>query len=144
MRLCRLIYSSYAVPNLNYPDLRDIMEKSEQNNQQIGLTGMLCYGDGMFLQILEGGREAVNRTYQRICNDQRHYNLEIIECVEVEHRLFPVWSMKTVQLGSYYPERVKELLLKYSPSTTFLPQRMSTSQCLHFMLELRTLYQTTS
>jgi GTP cyclohydrolase I len=31
-----------------------------------GVTGVLCYADGIFLQVLEGGRGAVNALYNRI------------------------------------------------------------------------------
>jgi hypothetical protein len=142
MRLCRLIYSSQAVPSLQYSDLLDIMEKSEQNNLPVGLTGMLCYGDSMFLQVLEGSREMVNRTYHRIVNDKRHFNPEIIECSEVDRRHFAVWSMKTVQLGSYFPDKVKDMMLRYSTTANFMPPAMSPKQCMEFMLELQALYQT--
>jgi len=140
MRICRLMYSSYAAPNLNYPDLLDIMQKSEINNIPAGLTGMLCFGDDIFLQVLEGGRKAVSQTYHRIAQDQRHFGAEIIECVEVDSRLFSTWSMKTIQLGDYFPEKIKELILKYSPSSTFIPSTMSPKQCLDFMLEVQALY----
>ncbi|BAZ86377.1 BLUF domain-containing protein [Dolichospermum compactum] len=56
MSLYRLIYSSYGQSNLGYHDLKDIMEKSEKNNQFDGVAGLLCYGDSVFLQILEGDR----------------------------------------------------------------------------------------
>ncbi len=139
MRLCRLIYSSHAIPNLQYRDLLDIMQKSEQNNILVGLTGILCFGDDMFLQVLEGGRKAVSQTYHRITQDQRHYDPEIIECVEVDQRHFSTWSMKTVRLGEF-PDKIKELLLKYSPSPIFKPNLMNPKQCLEFTLEVQALY----
>lgn len=141
MSLCRLVYSSQGIPALQYPDLMDIMQKSEKNNPPVGLTGMLCFGDSMFLQVLEGDRQAVSNTYHRIAKDPRHLNFAIIECVEADQRLFGAWSMKTVQLGSYFPDRVKEIVLKYSPNSGFDPSSMSARQCLQFMLDLQALYR---
>ncbi len=141
MSLCRLIYSSYAKPNLEYHDLRAIMEASERNNKQDGITGMLCYGDSMFLQILEGDRRAVSHTYHRIAADNRHYAPELIECSPIEGRLFTAWAMRAVNLIDLAADRGKHLILKYSGSMTFKPAAMSPSQCLNFMQELHELQQ---
>ena len=136
MSLCRLTYCSSAIPNLEYPDLKDIMEKSQKNNSSLGITGMLCYGNSMFLQILEGDRKRISNTYARIAKDQRHFDAEIIECSEIEHRLFAEWSMKVSQLGNYASEKIKKLNLKYSSSSTFSPIVMNSQQCLNFLIEL--------
>ncbi len=84
---------SYAAPNLEYPDLLDIMQKSEENKYTAAITGMLCNGDSMFLQILEGDRKLVSQTYNRINNDKRHFDSELIEFTNTDDRLFSVWSM---------------------------------------------------
>jgi len=118
----------------------DIMEKSEKNNPPVGLTGMLCFGDDMFLQVLEGGRKAVSQTYHRITQDQRHFDAEIIECTEIGSRFFSTWSMKYIDLGGYFPEKMQEIILKYCPSPTFMPSAMSPKHCLDFMLEVQALY----
>jgi hypothetical protein len=140
MSLYRLTYSSQAFPNMSYPDLLDIMQKSEKNNPPVGLTGMLCYGNFMFLQILEGSRSWISQTYHRILQDPRHFNPEIIECTEISQRSFAEWSMKVVELGSFYPQKAKSLQLKYSSATEFQPSTMSPQQCLNFMVELEKLY----
>ena len=56
--LVRLLYASRAV------DTRDdaieaILSQSRQHNPTCGITGILCYGGGIFLQAIEGGRMAV-------------------------------------------------------------------------------------
>ncbi len=139
MTLCRLIYCSQAIPELNYSALKDIMEKSQKNNQPVGVTGILSYGNSMFLQILEGSRKEISDTYNRIVNDKRHYNQQIIEFVEVDTRLFTEWSMKVVQLGKYSPEKIQMITLKYCSQNTFDPFIMNPNQCLNFLLELYTI-----
>lgn len=136
MILCRLIYSSEAVSGLAYPELKDIMQKSEKNNTPVGISGMLCFGNEQFLQMLEGDRQAVSTTYERILKDERHYNSQIIEFVEIESRLFTNWSMKVLQMGEQFPKQMKELSLKYSSSPDFDPTIMTSHQCLEFMKEL--------
>ena len=139
MVLCRLIYASEAAAGLGYPDLKDIMEKSEKNNIPVGISGMLCYGNDKFLQILEGERQAVSGTYERILNDERHDKSQLIEFKEIDHRLFTNWSMKVVQMGENFPKKVKELSMKYSSYNEFDPRVMTSHQCLEFMKELSAL-----
>ena len=57
--LVRLLYASRAVDT--QPDAIDgILAKSRQFNPSSGITGILCYGGGIFLQAIEGGRNAVS------------------------------------------------------------------------------------
>jgi len=136
MNLCRLIYSSYASPDTGYEDLKDIMEKSERNNRRDGVTGVLCYGDSMFLQVLEGNRKIVSKTYHRIATDKRHHTPALIECVSAESRLFQNWSMHAVKLVDLNAEEVRQLILQYSDTTTFQPDLMTAQQCLKFIYKL--------
>jgi len=139
MSLCRLTYCSHAISTLNYQDLKDILEKSQKNNTPLGLTGLLCFGNGMFLQVLEGDRKFLGHTYNRIAKDQRHHDTEIIEFVEVDSRIFEEWSMKALDLSNYSREVVKKLSMKYSSATDFYPFQMSAKQCLDFLVELYSL-----
>lgn len=139
MALYRLIYVSQAIAGIGYSDLIDIMQKSEKNNMPVGITGMLSFGDSMFLQVLEGSRRTVCQTYNRILVDKRHVNAELIEFSEIEHRDFGLWSMKAIQIDNH-PE-IRNIILKYSSSSTFSPISMTGSQSLSFLREIRSLYQ---
>jgi len=139
MALYRLIYVSQAISGLEYPDLVDILEKSERNNKKVGITGMLSFGDSMFLQVLEGSRRVVSQTYNRILVDKRHVNAELIDFSEIDYRDFGAWSMKVVQLGNH--AEVRNIILKYSSSETFSPISMTGRQSLNFLRELTELYQ---
>jgi hypothetical protein len=138
MALHRLIYVSQAAAGLGYPDLIDIMQKSERNNPSAGITGMLCFGDSMFLQVLEGNRRALSQTYNRIIGDSRHINAELIDFSEIGQRDFGTWSMKVVELGSK-PE-VRSIILKYSSTDKFSPISMSPEQSLNFLVEITELF----
>ncbi len=139
MALYRLIYVSQAISGLEYPDLVDILGKSERNNNKVGITGMLSFGDSMFLQVLEGSRRVVSQTYNRILVDKRHVNAELIDFSEIDCRDFGAWSMKVVQLGNH--AEVRNIILKYSSSETFSPISMTGRQSLNFLRELTELYQ---
>ena len=122
--------------NLSYPDLKQIWISSEKNNSVIGLTGMLCFGNGFFLQVLEGDRDAVNQTYHRIVKDERHYHPEIIEFCRIDRRNFGIWSMKSVQLNRNLTEPESQVLLRYHILPVFEPEKMDAGQCLGLMLDL--------
>jgi len=88
-----IVYISSASHLMNSDELLDILQVSRQNNTQRGLTGMLLYSEGTFIQLLEGDEEGLRLTYDSIENDGRHKN--IIKMVEGknEQRIFPEWSM---------------------------------------------------
>ena len=88
-----LIYISTAVQALSDEELKEILVISQENNSRDGLTGMLLYGEGTFVQLLEGEVGALNETYERIKADQRHKNLSKLDEGVTELRLFPDWSM---------------------------------------------------
>ncbi|MCY7332644.1 MAG: BLUF domain-containing protein [Pseudanabaena sp. CAN_BIN31] len=139
MALYRLIYVSQAIAGLEYPDFIEISQKSEFNNKKVGITGMLSFGDSMFLQVLEGSRRTVSQTYNRILLDKRHVNAELIDFSEIEHRSFSVWSMKVVQITNQ--SEVRDIILKYSSSDVFSPISMTGEQSLNFLFELTELYK---
>jgi hypothetical protein len=88
-----LIYASTAHDKLSECELRDLLDVSRRNNAAAGITGMLLYRDGNFLQILEGGREAVHALLDRIKADRRHFGVMVVLETEIERRSFDGWSM---------------------------------------------------
>jgi len=141
MSLYRLIYSSQASPNLTPQDLQDIQEVSEKNNPGHGITGLLCYGNQIFLQVLEGDCEEVSKTYHRIAVDQRHHSPVLIECVPIQNRTFEVWSMQTIKIDENSKGQIKNLVLKHSCTPGLNPNLMTPKQCLSFMEDLSQIYQ---
>ncbi len=73
-----------------------ILMESRRNNPPQELGGVLHYGNGYFFQVLEGERKKVNDRYEKIVNDSRHRDVELLAVHPVEERLFPDWSMKYV------------------------------------------------
>ena len=119
--LVRLMYASRAAAAVNQEELVAILRKSKANNPAAGITGVLCYSEGIFLQALEGGRSAVNQLYNRIAADPRHTSVELLCYEEIGERLFAGWSMGQVNLSSLNPA----LLLKYSERPTLDPFSVS-------------------
>ena len=64
--LIQLTYASRATDRLGPTDIKEILAASRRNNTPLGITGALCIHNGIFLQILEGDRQAVSTLYHRI------------------------------------------------------------------------------
>ena len=141
MSLYRLIYSSTAHPDLTPQDLKEILEISEKNNSENGITGLLCYGNQIFLQVLEGEWDEVNKTYHRIAQDTRHHTPRLIECLPISSRAFEVWSMQAITLNELATEQLKTLILKHSGTVKLRPELMRPDQCLNFLLDVAKVYQ---
>jgi Sensors of blue-light using FAD len=130
--LVRLMYASRAVSTLDQEQLHAILRKSKADNPSIGITGVLCYSGGIFLQVLEGGRSAVNRLYNRIAADPRHSDVELLVYEEIGERRFAGWSMGQVNMARLNPS----LLLKYSATATLDPYAVSGEVSLALFEEL--------
>ena len=102
--LIRLIYLSKAV-HPQTPTITDsILRKAQAWNTQNDITGVLCEGQGVFLQVLEGERGQVTRLYARISADPRHTDLELIHCESIVGRRYGEWSMARVHLSDVDPQ----------------------------------------
>ena len=88
-----LVYVSSAVRPFSRPDLEDLLATSRDNNARAGITGMLLYKDGNFMQVLEGDEAAVRAVYDKIGADSRHGGEIVLREGFTEERQFPDWSM---------------------------------------------------
>ena len=89
----QLLYVSNTAHNVTVGDLDNILTASRRNNSMLGITGLLLFIDGGFLQIIEGEERAVRELYARVANDTRHANPQLMLDREVPVRAFPEWSM---------------------------------------------------
>ena len=119
--LVRLLYASRAAAAVGPDELLAILRKAKANNPALGVTGVLCFSQGIFLQVLEGGRGAVNRLYHRIAADARHTEVELLAYEEIGERRFAGWAMGQVNMARLNPA----LLLKYSERPTLDPYTVS-------------------
>ncbi len=102
--MIRLIYVSKAVDQQTPKSSESILRTSQAWNAQNDLTGVLCQGQGMFLQVLEGERGKVTSLYARIHADPRHKDLELIHCESIATRRYEAWSMANVRLSEVDPQ----------------------------------------
>ena len=119
--LVRLLYASLAVSGFSQDELNTILKQSRVHNPENGVTGVLCYSDGMFMQVLEGGRDVVNGLYKQIVTDPRHSDVVILRYQEITERQFAGWTMGQVTLSRLNPG----LVLKYCETGKLDPFHMS-------------------
>lgn len=130
--LVRLLYASRPNAPLTAAVIEAILEESRAHNIPQGITGMLCYGDEIFIQVLEGSRKNVSEVYNRIVRDRRHKEIQLLIFEEIAERHFAQWTMGQVSLA-----RVNtSLLLKYSESPAIDPFALSGRATLALLDEL--------
>ena len=93
MVLSRLIYCSQPF-GYDQPMLNGILADARTYNPKNNITGALICREDIFLQLLEGPEDKILLTYDRILNDDRHLNIELLVQEPCDDRLFPTWSMK--------------------------------------------------
>ncbi len=101
--LVRLLYVSQPVGPITTTMTTLILEKSNSHNKKENITGVLCQGSGLWMQVLEGERSQVNLLYSRIMVDRNHRNVELLLMEEIPNRKFGQWSMALVYLSKDDP-----------------------------------------
>ena len=129
--LVRLLYASRAVDN-THPAVQAILDSARRHNQDSGVTGVLVYGGGVFMQAIEGGRQAVSDLYGTISRDARHKDVALLHYEEIVERRLGSWTMGLVDVS-----RVNaSVLLKYSERAVLDPYAVSGKVSMALLEEL--------
>jgi hypothetical protein len=130
--LVRLLYASRATKPQTARKVAAILAECQKNNPQRGITGVLCYSDDIYLQVLEGGRDAVCETFNAIVRDPRHESVRLLSFEEISERRFGSWSMGQVNI-----EKINStLLLKYAEKAELNPFTVSGKVSMALLEEL--------
>jgi hypothetical protein len=119
--LVRLLYVSRSVHPETPEQTESILASAREHNLANGITGVLCYGGGIYLQALEGGRNQVNALYTQIVKDPRHKDVVVLAYEEISERRFGGWTMGQVRLDKLNPS----IVLKYSETPELDPYSVS-------------------
>jgi hypothetical protein len=130
--LIRLMYASRFAEPLERDALAALFKQASAHNPSLGVTGVLCHTGDTFLQVLEGGRAAVSRLYNRIAQDPRHREVTLLSLEEVAERRFAGWAMGQADISRLNPG----LVLKFSESTVLDPFTASAKVSLAIVDEL--------
>ena len=130
--LVRLLYASRANSPTDASVYDSILEQSRVRNPKLGITGILCFSENLFIQVLEGGRDEVCELYNTIVRDGRHQHVRILGFEEIRERRFGSWTMGQVNLAKVNPA----LLLKYGERAELNPSEGSAHATLALLDEL--------
>ncbi len=130
--LVRLLYVSRSVKPITTADVEALLAQCRKNNPHSGITGVLCFSEQYYLQVIEGGRRAVNELYNHIAKDARHSEVTTLHYEEVTERLYGSWTMGRVNLERLNPA----LVLKYSEKPVLDPYTVSGKVSMALLAEL--------
>ena len=119
--LVRLLYASRSADPASSEVTESILTQSRSHNPACGITGILCYGGGIFLQALEGGRMQVSELYGHIQKDPRHKDVVLLHYEEISERRFGGWTMGQANVAKINTS----ILLKYSETLELNPYSVS-------------------
>lgn len=108
--LIRLVYASRS-PSHSAEDLPAILDWSRRVNAQLGVTGVLCYLDGVYMQYLEGEERTVDALFASIRADSRHQDATPLERRVISARAFPQWSMALLE----WDDNTRAIFRSFSP-----------------------------
>ena len=101
--LIHLLYVSQPVGPITTTVTSSILEVSIPSNKEKNVTGVLCQGSGLYMQVLEGERSRVNDLYSLIKADRRLKNVELLLLEDIKERQYGQWSMALVHLSKDDP-----------------------------------------
>lgn len=137
--MIEISYISTATSAMSTQDLLALLQQSRKNNADNGVTGMLLYGNGTFLQVLEGDERAVDALIANIRKDPRHTNLKMLHRKTVERRQYSDWSMGFKRISDKELQNVEGLrdFSENDFSHNYLSQHIAVVQSLmdHFRKE---------
>lgn len=92
-KIFQLVYISAANKEFSEQELQELLEKARVNNESIGVSGMLLFHQGSFIQALEGPQSTVENLYNKIGEDKRHTETRVLFRGDLKERNFDSWSM---------------------------------------------------
>ena len=96
--LSRMLYISTAVGPITTAVTGTILRSAQLHNPANGITGVLCQGQGVYLQVLEGEHSQVDALYARILRDKRHQGMVLRHHETISRRRYGRWAMAHVDL----------------------------------------------
>lgn len=91
--MIQVVYSSAAVEQFSETQLTELLARARTKNERLGVSGMLLYHEGSFLQVLEGEALVLESLFSTIGEDKRHHRVVPLLKREVDQRHFGTWRM---------------------------------------------------
>lgn len=88
-----LVYVSSAVRLLSFDEIGHLLKRARERNKEYGITGVLLYIGGNFMQYLEGPKDSLDAIYKIVQKDKQHTGIILVSREAIEDRQFADWSM---------------------------------------------------
>ncbi len=88
-----LAYVSTASHEPSESDLLGLAYGAQRFNESAGVTGLLIFDRGEFLQVIEGPESAIAEVFERIAKDSLHHDIRVFVSEPIETRFYPDWAM---------------------------------------------------
>ena len=79
--------------------LEQILWASRSRNEAAGVTGLLLFRHGHFVQVLEGESNAVEPIFAAIVRDTRHHAIQTVLDSRIDARRYPDWHMAFLRVS---------------------------------------------
>lgn len=116
-----LTYQSRASAPASPNELEELVTRAQQRNRRHGVTGMLLYEDGRYVQTLEGPPQGLNVIWSAIKGDERHNDIEVLSQHLVTSRLFSDWDLLFYRKLDQAPKSLLERLRQRNPLAKHVP-----------------------
>lgn len=139
--LIQLVYVSSLTmtTRLNTSIFDQVEAHARHFNQHNNITGILCYGNGYFLQCIEGEKAQVLALQQRIFADKRHKNTKVLLLQTIEQRTFADWRMRLLFLERWlWSPATKQQATKLAPFLPFAPHGWAPKRTEQFLALIKT------
>lgn len=117
-----LTYQSHAATPPSKADLESLVAEARGRNHAHGVTGMLLYEDGRYLQTLEGPPEGLQTIWSSIKRDRRHDDIKILSQHLVSSRLFSDWDLLLYRRLDQTPRSFLDRLRGRNPLVAHVPK----------------------
>lgn len=108
-RLARIKYVSRFTRDMTPTAIDALVSHAQSSNASRGITGIIITTGRLFYQIIEGPEVEVRALYARISDDERHAEVLVLGEELTDHRLFPDWAMRKLELGATVDDRLEPL-----------------------------------
>jgi Sensors of blue-light using FAD len=97
----QILYCSIAKQPMDEHALHALAESVAPINRMDHITGLLMYSDNVFVQLIEGPRQAMQHLWSRLLRDSRHFGIvQLYHYRELESRTCQSWDMKLVSFDT--------------------------------------------
>lgn len=104
------LYVSFSNVPITPVFIKGLLAKASVNNQRDGITGVLLVNSNMFMQLIEGEKEAVEKKFNTIKSDKRHQEITLLYEHDSPVRFFGEWSMAFSNINQCDANFIKKIM----------------------------------